>query len=446
MPGGVAIDVALILVLTLANGFFSASELAIVSARRGRLEQRARQGSRGARQAVDLAEQPDRFLATVQVGITLISTFASAFGGAQISQPLARALGRISWLTPYADAVAFALVVVVITYLSLVLGELVPKRLALFHAERIAILAAPVLSRLARIARPVVLGLTMSANLVLRLLRQRFTGQTPITEQDILDLTHEGASSGTVEREEERLIQRVFQLADRDASAVMTPRSMIEAIHASASVPQARDRFAEVGFSRLPVYDDTLDNVVGVLHAKDLLRRDIDTVRTVRDIMRPVSFVLEHQPLDDLLETFRREGTHLAMVIDEYGQVAGLITMEDVLEELVGNIEDEFDVREQAQDGAIRQMPDGSWLVDGTEDYDAVRERVGLPALDHPDYRTVAGLVLQELQRIPAEGDRLHFGGFTFEVVDMDGQRIDKIRIVPDTLGTPPAVPATSSP
>lgn len=445
MPGAVALDLALILLLTLANGFFSASELAIVSARRGRLEQRARQGSRGARQAVDLAEQPDRFLATVQIGITLIGTFASAFGGAQISQPLAHALGRISWLAPYADAVAFALVVVVITYLSLVLGELVPKRLALFHAERIAILAAPALSRLSHIARPIVYGLTMSANVVLRLLRQQFTGQTPITEQDILDLAHEGASSGTVEREEERLIQRVFQLADRDASAVMTPRGMIEAIPASASVPQARDRFAEVGFSRLPVYDDTLDNVVGVLHAKDLLRRDIDTVRTVRDIMRPVSFVLEHQPLDDLLDTFRREGTHLAMVIDEYGQVAGLITMEDVLEELVGNIEDEFDVREQAQDGAIRQMPDGSWLVDGTEDYDAVRERVGLPTLDHPDYRTVAGLVLNELQRIPREGDQLHFGGFTIEVVDMDGQRIDKLRIVPDTptpRDTPAAAPS----
>ncbi len=445
MPGGVVLDVALILVLTLANGFFSASELAIVSARRGRLEQQARQGSHGAQTAVKLAEEPDRFLATVQVGITLISTFASAFGGAQISRPLAVALSGVAWLAPYADAVAFALVVVLITYLTLVLGELVPKRLALYHSERIATLAAPVLARLSRAARPIVLGLTMSANLVLRLLRQRFTGQTPITEQDILDLAHEGASSGTVEREEERLIQRVFQLADRDASAVMTPRSMIEAIQASASVSQAQERFYEVGFSRLPVYDATLDNIVGVLHAKDLLRRDIDTVPAVRDIMRQVSFVLEHQPLDDLLDTFRREGTHLAMVIDEYGQVAGLITMEDVLEELVGNIEDEFDIPDQAQDGAIRQMPDGSWLVDGTEDYDAVRERVGLPALDHPDYRTVAGLVLHELQRIPTDGDQLHFGSFTIEVVDMDGQRIDKIRIVPDTAETrPAAVPPPS--
>lgn len=446
MSPGVGLAIALILVLTLANGFFSASELAIVSARRGRLEQRARAGNRSAQQAVELAEQPDRFLATVQVGITLISTLAGAFGGAQISQPLAQALGRVTWLAPYADAVAFALVVAVITYLSLVLGELVPKRLALFHAERIAVLAAPILSWLSHAARPIIFGLTMSSNFVLHLLGQRFVGQTPITEQDILDLTHEGASSGTVEREEERLIQRVFQLADRDASAVMTPRSMIEAIPASTSVPQARDRFAEVGFSRLPVYDETLDNVAGVLHAKDLLQRDIDAVHTVRAIMRPVSFVLEHQPLDDLLDTFRREGTHLAMVIDEYGQVAGLITMEDVLEELVGNIEDEFDVANQAQDAAIRQMPDGSWLVDGTEDYDAVRERVGLPALDHPDYRTIAGLVLHELQRIPSEGDTLQLGGFTFEVVDMDGQRIDKIRIVPDARAAAPAPPAASSP
>jgi putative hemolysin len=434
MPGGVGVAIVLIFVLTLANGFFSASELAIVSARRGRLEQRARQGSTGAKQALALADQPDRFLATVQVGITLIDTFTAAFGGASISEPLGALLRRVSWLAPYAGPVAFIIVVVALTYLSLVLGELVPKRLALFHAEGIATVAAPVLSRLARLTRPVVLGLTMSANVVLRLLRQQFTGQIPVTEQDILDLTHEGASSGTVERDEERLIQRVFQLSDRDAAAVMTPRSMIEGIQANARPDEARARFAEVGFSRLPVYEDDLDNVVGVLHAKDLLRRDTDdTVRTVRDIMRPVSFVFEHQALDDLLNTFRREGTHLAMVIDEYGQVAGLITLEDVLEELVGDIADEFDVREQAQHRPIQKMPDGTWLVDGTEDYDAVRERVGLPKLEHPEYRSVAGLVLDQLERIPNEGDRVDLDGFTLEVVDMDGQRIDKIRITPHT-------------
>jgi putative hemolysin len=426
------LEIIIILVLILANAFFAASEIAIVSSRRGRLQQQADAGRRTARQALDLAEHPDRFLATVQIGMTLIGTFASAFGGAEIAQALAVWLQTFPLLAPYAQTLGLVIVVVLITYLSLVIGELAPKRLALRHAERIAMFAAPIMQTIARIGRPFVVLLTLSVNVVLRLLGQGRAARQTVTEEDVIYLAQEAITSGDVEPEEAQLISRVFQFSDRLVRTVMTPRSEIVALDMEMPFKQAVQVFISSGYSRLPVYQETLDAVVGVVFAKDMLRaQTLDQPPGLRDLAHPAIFVPEHQHIDDLLAVFRREGEHLALVVDEYGQITGLLTLEDVLEELVGEIEDEYDVPEEP---SMVRREDGSWLVDGKESYERVREKIGLPpvpATEHGLYTSLAGLVLARLGHIPTVGETLRVDEWVFEVVDMDGRRIDRVLIRP---------------
>ncbi len=426
-------EIIIIFVLILANAFFAASEIAIVSARRGRLQQAADHGSRTARQALDLAEHPDRFLATVQIGMTLISTFASAFGGASIAHALAGWLQGVPLVASYAQTLGLVIVVVLITYFSLVLGELTPKRLALRHAERIAMVAAPVMQTIARVGRPFVALLTVSVSVVLRLLGQGRAAQQTVTEEDVLYLTQEATTSGSVEPAEAQLISRVFQFTDRLVRMVMTPRSEIVALDVETPFKQAVQVFINSGYSRLPVYQETLDAVVGVVFAKDMLRaQTLAEPPDLRALAHPAVFVPEHQHIDDLLAVFRREGEHLALVVDEYGQITGLLTLEDVLEELVGEIEDEYDVPEEP---SIVRREDGSWLVDGKEAYERVREIIGLPPVPPEEqglYMSLAGLALARLGHIPKVGEKLRVGAFVFEVVDMDGRRIDRILIRPE--------------
>lgn len=428
------LEIALLLVLIIANGFFSGSEIAIVSARRGRLEQQAEHGNQAAKQALDLAENPDRFLATVQVGINLIATLAGAFGAARLSEPVSAWLKMIPPIAPYAEPIAFVLLVLLITYFTLVLGELVPKRIGLRYAERVATFAAPFMVWLAKFARPIIALLTFSVNVVLRALGQTGGGETPVTEEDILHLTREGTSVGTVESGEAQLIQRVFRFSDRLVRDVMTPRTNIVAADISMSLPEVLDMFDTSGYSRLPVYDGELDNVAGVLYAKDLLRARNQPDFKIQSLLHPPTFVLPHQHVNDILSTFRQKGTHLGLVVDEYGQIDGLVTLEDVLEELVGEIRDEFDVAEDVGDGTLVRRPDGSWLADGILHFDAAAERLGIPlppASEASQYTTLAGFMLHQLQRIPRTGDAVEVDGFRLEVVDMDGRRIDKVLIHP---------------
>lgn len=429
------IELIIIFVLVLANGFFSASEIAIVSARHSRLQQKIDEGKESAQQALDLAEHPDRFLATVQVGITLISTFTAAFSGASISAPLAIVFTRIPFLAPYADTLALGTVVVLLTYVSLILGELVPKRLALQFAERIAMSAAPTMVRLAAIARPIIALLNASVNVVLYLLRFPAASKTSITEEDIVYLAREGIASGTVEKGEEQFIDRIFRFTDRPVSSILTPRTEIVAVEVGTSFSTLIDTFLDSGYSRLPLYQDSPDNIVGILYAKDLLRvRNAHDDVDLTTLARPPFFVSEYQHADDLLATFRREGVHLAIVLDEYSQVTGLITMEDMLEELVGEIQDEYD---KPEDNAFIRRGDGSWLVDGMVAYDTVWSAIGMqppPGEDEDqehDYHTLAGLILSHLGRIPGPGDTVTIGNVVLEVVDMDGRRIDKVLIRP---------------
>lgn len=434
------LQIAIIVVLTLANGFFAASEIAIVSARRGRLQQRAEQGHTGARLALQLSEDSGRFLATVQVGISLISVLAAAFGGDVLAQPLADAL------RPYVGAalarpLAFALVVVFITYLSLILGELVPKRLALQRAEALAAFAAPIMFFISRLTAPVVWFLNVSTQAVLRLLGRSGESEEPVTEEDVLSLVREGAEEGSLEPGERELIERVFAFTDATAREIMTPRTEIVAVSIEAPLDAIVDTIVESGYSRVPVYRGTLDQVEGIIYAKDLLsalRRCAEngTSVTLQELLRPPVFVLEHQRIASVLQQLKQSRTHLALVLDEHGQVDGLLTLEDVLEELTGDIADEYD----EADTMVVRRSDGSWLVDGLLAYDEAVERIGLPPReqlgDLPPFDTVAGLLLALFGRIPQAGETTRLDGWHFEVVDMDGLRIDKVLVRRDEDGS----------
>jgi putative hemolysin len=416
--------------LVLANGVFAAAEIALVSARRSRLERQAEAGHHRARLALDLAANPDRFLATVQIGITLISTLAAAFGGASLATGIADVLATVPALHSSAESIALVIVVLLISYLSLVLGELVPKRLALAHAEAIATGIAPVMTALARIARPVIALLSASVTLVLRLVGQRQASEAAVTEEDITYLVRQGTASGTVEPAEAEFIQRAFQFTDRVVRSIMTPRPALVAVAVETPLDAIVTTIVRSGHSRLPVYHDSLDHVLGILHARDLLPLLTgEQAPDLRLLLRPAIFLVPHQHIDDVLATFRQQEAQVALVVDEYGQIEGLVTVEDVLEELVGELPNEHG---QPQAPSMVQLEDGTWLVDGTQTYETARVRVGLPAIaaaDRHEYATLAGFVLARLGRIPTVGDTVTAGDFTIQVVDMDGRRVDKLAI-----------------
>lgn len=428
----ILVELAIIVALTLANGFFAASEIAIVSSRKSRLEQQAQAGSQGAAAAIELAEQPNRFLSTVQVGITVISTLAAAFGGARLADEVAPLLGTVPALAPYAASIALGLVVLLISYLSLILGELVPKRLALQSAERVSAVVAPAMRALARFARPIVWFLTTSTELVLRLLGRNDVAEEPVTEDDIIALVREGAQEGTVEESESLLIANVFALTDRTVRSVMTPRTEATAIAVDTPLPEVLRVVTEAGYTRIPVYEGSLDHVIGILFVKDLLPMWGRTERLdLRALLRPPLYVLESQRAVVAFQHLKQQRAGMGIVVDEYGQVAGLVTLEDILEQVVGDIADEYD-----EDGeSIVRREDGSYLVDGLLSFADLQARLRLPSVTEleqgQDFETVAGFVLALLGHIPRAGDKIAWQGYLFEVVDMDGRRIDKILLRP---------------
>jgi putative hemolysin len=433
MLSSVLVEIALILVLILANGFFAASEIAIVSARRGRLEQQAEAGRAGAQAALELSASPNRFLATVQVGITLISTFAAAFGGASIARVLASALQSYPAVAPYASSIALSIVVVGISYVSLILGELVPKRLALQNAEGIASSVAPIMRLLSRLAGPFVGFLTISTEMVLRLLGRHNVAETPITEGDIMALVREGTAGGALEAAEENLIGNVFSFTERTVRSLMTARTQIVAVAVDQPLADVLRVVIDSGYSRIPVYRDTIDQVAGILYAKDLLPFwGQPAVADLHKLLRPPTYLLESQRAVVAFQLLKQEHSALALVLDEFGQVAGLITIEDMLEEVVGEIHDEYD--DQIEQ-AITRREDGSYLVDGLLPFVDLQERLALPTLTGEvrsrDFETVAGFVLALLGHIPSAGSAVDWQGYTFEVIDMDGRRIDKLLIAP---------------
>lgn len=428
-----ALQGAIVVLLILCNGLFAMSETALVSARKAGLRQRADTGDSGARSALELANSPNRFLSTVQIGISLIGVLSGAVGGAALADPLADALSNtVPGVAPYAGPVTFAVVVGTITYLTLILGELVPKRLALNGPEAVASRVAAPMRLLSTLGSPVVWFLGISTEAVLRLLRVRPSKEPPVSEREVEILLEVGARAGVFEDEERDLARRALRLDDRPVRALMTPRPGIAWLDADDPPEEHRRLITESRHSYYPVARGRLDRLVGVAAIKDALAREIRTGEPADLVgsLRNPPLLPEGAPATEALAAFKRSGMPLALVVDERGDIEGLVTPADVLEALVGDLEG-------PGQASIVRRGDGSWLVDGLLDAEELEERIGgvrRPAGEQEaDYQTVGGMVLAHLGRVPAAGDRFEREGFSFEVVDMDGNRVDKVLVTRTT-------------
>ncbi|GGC41997.1 hypothetical protein GCM10011504_20540 [Siccirubricoccus deserti] len=422
----IGVEITILLLLVLLNGVFALSELAIVSVRRGRLMAMQRLGSPGAAAALALAEDPHRFLPTVQVGISLVGILAGVFGGARFAGPLGEALARIPIMAPLANEVAFVLVVVIITYANLILGELVPKQLALRDPERFAIAVSRPMAFLARWTGPVVWVLSRSSGLVLRLFGAHLPQDQSVTEEEVKAVVAEGVEAGALEHEERHMIERVLRLADKPVRALMTPRNDVVWIDRNAQPADIAAVLRAHTVSRFVVAERRVDNVVGVVVAKDLLNLLLEgEPLSIQRALRQPMVLPDNLSAMDALERMRHDPLGIALVLDEYGSFEGVVTDSDLLESIIG----EIGVPElPATPGESVTRADGSLLLDGMMPSDELRAQLDLPELPaRGTYHTVAGLMLALLQRVPREGDRIVWAGWRFEIVDMDGRRVDKV-------------------
>jgi putative hemolysin len=422
------IDLIIVLSLILLNGFFAMAELAIVSARKPRLKALAGTQGRGAEAALRLIENPSRFLSSVQIGITLIGILAGAFSGATLAEHLAGYLAALGIGATTANTIAVAVVVAAVTYLSLIVGELVPKQVALRNPERIAVAVARPMSLLGRIAAPVVWLLEVSSRLVLRLLGLAEQPEPRVTEEEIRQLIAEAESAGVVEPAERRMIGSVLRLADRSVRGLMTPRHEIEWLDLEQDEADWLERLRTCRHARLPVAKGSVDEVHGILEVRAALRAALGGGRIdPAALMQPPTVV--HDGLDalDALESLSTSALDMAIVVDEYGTLEGVITTTDLLHAITGQLGRQ--VGEAEPDALLRE--DGSWLLDGIKAAEEMAELLRLPLPARRDYHTVAGFVLDRLRRLPKLGDAFEAGGWRFEVVDLDGRRIDKVLAQP---------------
>jgi putative hemolysin len=420
----------IVLVLILANGFFSGAEMAIVASRRGRLRQMAEAGDAAAKTALELASSPDRFLPTVQIGITLVGTLAAAYGGDRLVSDLADWLSSVlpPGLASGARSIALTMFVALLSFFTLLLGELVPKRLALRRAEALACAVAPAMHLFARVATPLVWMMSWSTRAMLFLLGAHKQDGPTVSVDDIEHLLEAGRAEGILEPVEQAVAIEALRLGERSVRDIMRPRIDLDALDIATPPGEVLGAIAMAGYSRLPVYEGSLDHILGYVALKDVLRQNwMGWPIELRKILHKALFVPETMPLDRLLEMFQKEKNQLAIVLDEYGGTEGMVTLEDVLEELVGEIHSEH---HRDRDAPFVDRGDGSWLVDGGAGVEALAEVFGLRLDPGPrDYSTVSGLVLARLERIPSTGDTAEWQGLSIEVVDMDGRRIDKLLI-----------------
>lgn len=423
-------EVVLIFFLILANGFFAAAEIAVIATRKTRIDSLVEKGIRSASVVARLKDDPDRFLATVQIGVTLVGTLASAIGGAaaiQFLKPLIESL-PLPLVSRWGESIAILLVVLPIAYLSLVFGELVPKSLALRFSERIAILVARPIDLLSRLTSYLVKILTASSNAVLWLFGGKDAGGASfISEEEVKSLIREGAAKGIFDETEKELIHSVFEFVDTPVKAVMVPRTEIHAVDIKMPADEILKSFAESGFSRIPVYEGEMDRVIGILYNKDILRalQEKGEFRAP-DLLHPPFFVPSTLPISQLLRELQRRRSAIAMVVNEFGEVEGLATLEDLLEEIVGEIRDESDREER---GPVERLPDGSMVIQGSALLKDLKSDYGLPFEESADYLTLAGFVLAKLRRIPRGGERVEHEGYRLTIVDMEGRRIVKIKL-----------------
>ncbi|HEU5462945.1 MAG TPA: hemolysin family protein [Candidatus Binatia bacterium] len=423
------LEAILIVALILANGFFAASEIAVIAMRKSRIDALVEKGVRSAGIVARLKNDPDRFLATVQIGVTVVGTLASAIGGAAAIDYVRPQIEAMPFpFSSWAQAIALLIVVLPISYLSLVLGELVPKSLALRYSERIACFVARPIDLLARLSALFVKALTASSNAVLRIFGGRdIEGATFISVDEVKSLIREGAAKGIFNETEQELIHSVFEFADTPVKAVMIPRTEIHSLEAHASLAEVAKSFIESGFSRIPVYEGELDTIIGILYNKDVFKALVDKSEfRVREHLHPAFFVPSTLPISELLKQLQRRRLAMALVVNEFGEVEGLATLEDLVEEIVGEIRDEYDREER---GPVERLPDGSMVIQGSALLKDLKTDFTLPFEESPDFHTLAGFMLAQLKRIPRAGEWVEDNGYKLTIVDMEGRRITKIKI-----------------
>lgn len=421
-------DALLLMGLIATNGVLAMSEIAIVSSRRARLLQLAESGSRGATRALELAGDPTRFLSTVQVGITSIGILSGAVGEATIAGRLRVALSAIPVVAPYAEAASLVIMVLGLTYVSLIVGELVPKRLAMTRPEHIASLIARPMQWLASLTRPIVYLLSLSTDTILALLRAKKATGPAVTLEEFRLLIQQGAAEGVFEKTEQEIVTNVLDLSDRHVTEVITPRSEIAYLDLRDSFEENRERLKQSPHSVVPLCDGGLDSVVGFVRATDILQRMLgNEPLDLRALATPPLFVPHSMTIMKALEQFKRMHLRVALIVDEFGNVDGLVSLADVMTAIVGHLP-----TAPGEEPLIVRRGDGTWLIDGMLDLDALSRELGIDTLaddlrDH--YHTVAGLAMYALGRMPKTGDVFERDGFRFEIVDMDGHRVDSVLV-----------------
>jgi len=435
----IAVELSIIFLLLIANGVFSMAELAVVSARKARLRESAEGGDGRARIALELAEAPNTFLATVQIGITLVGVLAAAFSGATMAEKLAEPMKQVAWLAPYASKVSFAIVVTALTYFTLVIGELVPKRLGLSNPEGIARALAGPMRKLSALASPLVSLLSISTDALLKVFRFRSGEAAVVTDEEVKLLVKEGTRAGVFHPNEPAMVESVMALDRLPVRDLMTPRAKIIWINVRDPHEAIWHKIVVSGHTTFPVYEDNRDHVVGVVSVKAIYANlAAGTGVNMKDLMTPALIVPTSQSASSLLERFKQTGKHIALVADEFGGITGMVSLHDIMEAIIGELPS---LDERAKPRAVRR-DDGSWLVDGMLDADEF-ERVVPGFKLHPraerDYQTFAGFIVKQLGRVPHEGESFQCHGFLVEVIDMDGHRVDKMLLMPLKPGVKPS-------
>jgi putative hemolysin len=424
-------EIGVLAVLTLLEAFFVASEIALVTVRRSRVDQLVEEGNGSARRVRRLLDDPGRFLAVSQLGLTVIGFFASAYAAVSITNQLKGLLERVGMSADGAGLLALVIVTVILALFTIVFAELVPKTLALAHPERFALALSRPIDFLARLLGPVVAFLTGVTRTFARLLGSEVSSEAEITAEELRLIVERGGEQGVLEAEEEQMINAVIELGERRVHEVMVPRVSIAGLRADATFEDAITIVVDEGHSRIPVYQESLDEIVGILYAKDLLpylKADSPPRPALRTLLRPPVLVPESMTIDDLLHELQRRKVHLAIVLDEYGGTAGLVTIEDLLEEIVGEIQDEYDVEEPI----VVRLSDTEARVDGRADVDELREvfDISLDLEDEEEYDTVGGLLYHRIGGVPKPGDRIDVDGLTLTVETTDGRRVGKVLVV----------------
>lgn len=423
-------EITIILLLIILNGILAMAEIAIISARKHTLQKLANEGSKRAQAALELAKNPNKFLSTVQVGITLVGILAGAFGGATIAEELSAYIYTIPVLSAYSDALGIGIVVIAITYLSLIIGEIVPKRIALNNPENIATIVARPMRFLSTISAPIVLLLSHSTDWVLKLLHVKPYQESPITEDEIRMMIREGTKVGVFEIAEKDIVERTFSLGDRKVNSLMTTRKEIVWLDIDSKHQTLRNKIVKHPHPQYPVCRDKLDKVIGVVRTEDLLTDFLaeEKIEILKSLHKPL-FVPSSMAVLKVLELFKKSGIHLALIIDEYGSIQGLISLTDILEAIVGDIPTVNELEEKE----IIKRDKNSWLIDGLLSTDEFKEHFHLRKLSGEktgNYHTLGGFMMYRLGRIPVTGDTFEWEQFKFEVVDMDGNRVDKILLI----------------